>query len=57
MSKIKQQKLKILKKSNVFLNKEEVCVIIENFRFFPKKIYIHSGTKIIFKVKQNNSQY
>jgi hypothetical protein len=48
---------KKLNYDNVFLNKEEVIILIENFRFLPKKIYVHLGTKLIWKVKQNKSQY
>ncbi|KAL4443076.1 hypothetical protein ABPG74_002143 [Tetrahymena malaccensis] len=40
-----------------FLNKDEVIISIEGFRFQPQSLYVHCGTKLIWQVKQNKPQY
>ncbi|KAL4462925.1 hypothetical protein ABPG72_019577 [Tetrahymena utriculariae] len=40
-----------------FLNKDEVIISIEGFRFQPQSLYVHCGTKLIWQVKQNKPSY
>ncbi|EAR85427.1 hypothetical protein TTHERM_00441750 (macronuclear) [Tetrahymena thermophila SB210] len=46
-----------LNMNKYFLNKDEVIISIEGFRFQPQSLYVHCGTKLIWQVKQNKPQY